>query len=147
MQFKPLTDKEIAELGLWPEGEYVFEVLEYTMLGGKEFKTEDRLSKNNHQMIQLVLNVYNSEGKFITLLDFLLEAMAFKFKHACQTTGMEDKYNSGQILAHNFIGKHGNLREVIRNGEKDGQYPHPEFVEWMMGFPIGHTDLKHLETP
>ena len=23
----------------------------------------------------------------------------------------------------------------------------PEFVEWLMGYPIGHTDLKPLETP
>jgi hypothetical protein len=23
---------------------------------------------------------------------------------------------------------------------------HPQFVEWMMGWPIGHTDLKPLET-
>ena len=38
---------------------------------------------------------------------------------------------------------HGNLREEIRSGETDGQYPHPKFVEWMMGFPTGHTDLKH----
>jgi hypothetical protein len=36
---------------------------------------------------------------------------------------------------------HGNLREVIRDGETDGQYPNPEFVEWMMGFPIGHSAL------
>lgn len=44
-----------------------------------------------------------------------------------------------------FLGSdesHGNLREVIRAGETDGQYPHPEFVEWMMGFPTGHTDLN-----
>ncbi len=25
--------------------------------------------------------------------------------------------------------------------------PHPSFVEAMMGYPIGHTALKHLETP
>ena len=23
----------------------------------------------------------------------------------------------------------------------------PEFVEWLMGYPIGHTDLEHSETP
>jgi hypothetical protein len=27
-----------------------------------------------------------------------------------------------------------------------GYYPHPEFVEWLMAWPIGWTDLKPLET-
>ncbi len=35
----------------------------------------------------------------------------------------------------------GNLREVLRNGPTDGLYPHPRFVEWLMGFPTGFTDL------
>lgn len=42
---------------------------------------------------------------------------------------------------------HGNLREVLRDGPEDGQYPHPEFIEWLMGFPIGWTEIQHLETP
>ena len=28
-----------------------------------------------------------------------------------------------------------------------GGYPTPEFVEWLMGFPVGWTDLGHSETP
>lgn len=35
-----------------------------------------------------------------------------------------------------------NLREVLRNGPDDPIYPHPTFVERLMGFPIGHTDLN-----
>ena len=35
----------------------------------------------------------------------------------------------------------GNLREVLRNGPTDGLYPHPRFVEWLMGFPTGFTVL------
>ncbi len=35
----------------------------------------------------------------------------------------------------------GNLREVLRNGPTDGLYPHPNFVEWLMGFPTGFTNL------
>ena len=42
---------------------------------------------------------------------------------------------------------HGNLCEVLRDGPNDPIYPHPDFVEQMMGFPIGHTDLQHSETP
>ncbi len=42
---------------------------------------------------------------------------------------------------------HGNLREVLRSGPTAGQYPHPEFVEYMMGYPTGHSDLKPSATP
>jgi hypothetical protein len=38
------------------------------------------------------------------------------------------------------------LCEVIREDETDGLYPHPEFVEAMMGFPIGWTELEPSET-
>ena len=40
----------------------------------------------------------------------------------------------------------GNLREVLRNGPTDGLYPHPGFVEWLMGFPTGFTVLPAWET-
>jgi hypothetical protein len=37
---------------------------------------------------------------------------------------------------------HGNFREMIRETLNDGQYPNPEFVEWVKGFPAGWTDLN-----
>lgn len=36
-----------------------------------------------------------------------------------------------------------NLCEVLRTSKDDGIYPHPEFVEALMGYPIGHTALEH----
>lgn len=35
----------------------------------------------------------------------------------------------------------------IPDGNKTGLKLQPAFVEWMMGFPIGWTDLNHSETP
>lgn len=40
----------------------------------------------------------------------------------------------------------GNLREFLRDGIADGQYPNPSLSEWMMGWPIGWTELQQLET-
>lgn len=34
----------------------------------------------------------------------------------------------------------GNLHEYIRDGEQDSLYPHPVFLESLMGFPIGWTE-------
>jgi hypothetical protein len=41
---------------------------------------------------------------------------------------------------------HGNLCEILRNGQGDPIYPHPDFVTQMMGFPTGWTDLHPSET-
>lgn len=41
----------------------------------------------------------------------------------------------------------GHLREYLRNGQDDPTFPHPRFVELVMGFPIGHTDLLPSEMP
>lgn len=40
-----------------------------------------------------------------------------------------------------------NLREWLRDGPDDPIYPHPDFVEMVMGFPIGWGALKPVETP
>jgi len=41
----------------------------------------------------------------------------------------------------------GNLHEDLRDGPEDPIYPHPDFVELMMGFPIGWGELKRVGTP
>jgi hypothetical protein len=40
-----------------------------------------------------------------------------------------------------------NLREWLRDGPDDPIFPHPSFVERVMGFPIGWTELDHLAMP
>jgi hypothetical protein len=38
-----------------------------------------------------------------------------------------------------------NLREWLRDGPDDPIYPHPDFVERVMGYPIGWTELAPSE--
>ncbi len=40
----------------------------------------------------------------------------------------------------------GNLREFLRDGISDGQYPNPALSEWMIGWPPGWTEPKPLGT-
>ena len=40
----------------------------------------------------------------------------------------------------------GNLSEAIRDSENDPIYPHPDFVENLMMYPIKWTDLRDLGT-
>jgi len=43
-------------------------------------------------------------------------------------------------------GRQVDLAHQIAIQEQSGQL-NPEFVEWLMGFPTGHTDLRDSETP
>lgn len=44
------------------------------------------------------------------------------------------------------VKSHGNLSEEVRESQEDGQL-NPQWVEWLMGFPEGWTDLKPSEMP
>ena len=39
-------------------------------------------------------------------------------------------------------GKHFPMTTTLRECQTDGYYPHPDFVEWVKGYPIGWTELK-----
>ncbi len=45
------------------------------------------------------------------------------------------------------IGTWGSLSVELRKRHGHPSWPHPQYVEWMMGFPTGWTDLQPSETP
>jgi hypothetical protein len=112
MKFVPKTEKEIAEENLWPAGEYSFEIIE----------AEDKVSKSGNEMIELTLRVFNSEGGFKIVNDYLLEAISYKLRHAAEVCGLLDNYNRGHLLANDFFGKTGFVKLKI-DKDKEGKYP------------------------
>lgn len=122
MRFTPKSESEIAADNLWPAGEYGFEVLDQGSVFGKETHTVERQSQNGTDMIQLVLKVYNSDGRFQTFRDFLMESMPGKLRHACEACGLLSQYETGVLTAQQFIGKSGYLKLKIEK-DKHGQYP------------------------
>lgn len=112
MQFKPKTDKEIAEMNVWPAGYYDFEVLE----------GQDTHSKKGNEMIVLKIKVFNNDSGFIILTDYLLEVMPKKLKHAAVMCGLLDKYNTGTLSGLDFVSCVGKLQLGIEKDET-GQYP------------------------
>ena len=112
MRFTPKTEKEIVEDKLYPEGTYGFQII----------SADERVSKSGNDMIELKLQVYSNEGKFILVNDYLLESMMFKLLHACEACGLQSKYESGQLDAEDFIDKTGYLKLTIQK-DKTGQYP------------------------
>lgn len=112
MQFKPKSEKEISEENLLPNGEYDFEVT----------AALDAKSASGNEMIKLQLNVFDDNGNLRIIFDYLLESMAFKLRHAADACGVIDKYESGSLVADDFMGKTGRLKLAIQK-DKTGDYP------------------------
>lgn len=114
------TEKEIEEMNLWPAGEYPFEI----------FEAADAISKikpdgtGGNEMIELKLKIFNADGGYRILSDYLLDidSMAYKIRHCADVCGILDRYESGLLLATDFKGKTGYLKLKIQK-DKSGQYP------------------------
>lgn len=111
MQYQPKTEKEIAEANLLPVGVYNFDIIE----------AEDKVSKQGNEMIVLKLQVFDANGAHRFVDDYLLEAIPHKLRHIACAMGMEEKYNSGKLLASDFTGKSGQVKLRIQK-DKDGVY-------------------------
>lgn len=123
MQITPKTEKEIAEMGLWPANTICsFEIIEHVTFGETTIHTSDATSKKGNDMIILVVNIFNDKGETKILIDYLLESTAAKLRNAMIACGLLDKYEKGYFLASDFIGKKGELRIGIEK-DKSGQYP------------------------
>jgi Protein of unknown function (DUF669) len=99
MRLTPKTEEEIQEAGLMPEGCYDFEVIH----------AEEGTSKKGNEMIIIELAVFDATGRRREIKDYLMEAMAFKLRHFCETAGIIDDYNAGILDADNLTGKTGKV--------------------------------------
>lgn len=101
-----------------------------------------RISSSNNPMIELVLTVYDENGKSKTVKDFLVftKQMMWKVIHCCKSTGTSKEYLDGKLCAEILVGK--NLRVSIGtqtgslipndklNGKAPGaRYPDKNIVE------------------
>lgn len=116
MKFQPKTDKEIAEMGLWPVGNYSFEITEGV----------DKISQKGNEMIEMKVKVFNDDGGYIFVKDFLMENIAYKLKHASDACGLSENYTSGILSGMDFVGKCGTLKLKIQKGKpKNEENPDP----------------------
>ena len=117
MKFQPKTEKEIDVSRLLPEGQYSFEVM----------KAEEKLSSKGNDMIVLSLRVFKEDGTFITVTDYLMEAIAYKLRHAADACGLIHEYEGGILSSEGFVGKTGELKLKIQQ-DKEGKYPDKNVV-------------------
>jgi hypothetical protein len=132
MQFTPKSEEQIQKEEqersfLWEAGLYGFEIIEGFKFGQNYEATSNTKSKNDNDMIKLVVRVSNHEGRQQIIMDYLLEAMPSKLRHAAYACGLGDKYELGNLSAEQFIGKSGMLELAIKKGElKDKNDPQSE---------------------
>lgn len=110
MKFAPKSEKEIAEENLIKPGIYDFEIVDAL----------EKVSKSGNEMIELKLNVFDGDAPRI-VMDYLLESMAFKLRHAADACGLLPNYEGGSLLADDFKGRSGKLKIKI-DKDKSGQY-------------------------
>jgi len=136
-------EKERAAQGVWPAGEYPFEVLEKAMIGQYESYTEERKSKSGNDMIQLVLSVKHPTGAKRVLRDWLVTEMAVKLHDASWACGLGTAYSTGKLEASNFIGKRGTLKLGIEK-DKEGKYDDRNAVK---GYVLGTGAVQDAYAP
>ncbi len=114
MRFTPKSEKDIAEAGLWPAGEYDFEVMEAT----------EATSNAGNEMTHLQLFVYNAAGQRQRIDDYLVatDRAAYKIRHFAEATGMLAQYETGAIPAESMVGRSGRCKVIIAK-DKGLQYP------------------------
>lgn len=142
MRITPKTEEQIKEESNvnWPAGEYEFEVVPDATLGQNMVYTKDDTSAKGNDMIVLVLRVYNAKGQSRIIIDYLLEAMAFKLRHACEACGLLAKYQGGELHAHDFVGKTGKLKLKIQPAK--GEYKEKNVVDDYIVSANAHTVAK-----
>jgi hypothetical protein len=129
VNFKPLSNEDLAIQSLLPEGIYEYQVV----------KSEDKISKAGNEYTAITLMVWDEQGK--ERLIFTNMAFIKLLKHFCDVNGMEEKYKSGSIPAEDFIGKNGGKVCLGVEGEKPnpsgGVYPAKNVVKDYIVKPPG----------
>lgn len=122
--FQPMTEEEINSVNLIEEGTYDFEVI----------KSMRKISKSNNPMAELKLSIWDHEGKQHLIFDYLVFSTVplniRKVKHFCDTTGLSENYQQGQ-LPEELARLSGKVHIGIQEGQpkpEGGYYPQKNYV-------------------
>jgi hypothetical protein len=111
MIFTPKTPEQLNPL--FPKGEYQYIIKECS----------ERESKKFVPMFEVILRINDKTGKSKIITDYILfdDAFDWKLRHICYSCGLHEKYETGNIEAHEFEGKQG-IAKVGIQVDKQGQY-------------------------
>lgn len=107
-KFTPMEGKK--EIKVLPSGEYNFTVKQ----------AKEKLSKKNNEMLELLLSIKDDTGHETIVYDYLLEAFKYKLKNFCASTGLDEKYKSGELSEEDVINKEGRVKLKIEESDEYG---------------------------
>jgi hypothetical protein len=116
MRFVPKSEDELNPL--LPAGDYDAEVT----------KAEAAVSQKKNDMIKLTLRIFDHNGGTIIINDYLLEAMLKKLKHFCDSAGLTDIYERGELTPECCHGASVIVKLKIKHDET-GVYPPKNAVD------------------
>lgn len=127
MKFKPKSEKEIAEAGLWPKGDYQFQILE----------AEETTSSKGNAMIKMKVKVFNDAGQSQNIFDYIVDgSMEHKLRHLCEAAGLLAEYEQGEIEAYQLVDKTGYCKVGISK-DKTGAYPDKNGItDYLVDAPV-----------
>jgi len=111
IDYEPLTEEEA--LGLLPKGEYPAIII----------KAENKYGRKDPSKSYVVLTV-DVKGNHLTTWC----ALPYMLKHAADSTGNSEKYQSKQLNLSDFVNKKCNVKIKVQEGTE--QYPTPKNVIW-----------------
>jgi uncharacterized protein DUF669 len=96
---------------LLPDGEY-----DATIVAGED----DKRSQAGNEMMELVLAVYDREGKDTPITDYIVATpkMQWKIRHLCEAVGVE--YERDTIPVEDFVGANVRVKVVTQDDAKYG---------------------------
>jgi hypothetical protein len=115
MNFTPRSENECRTL--LPAAIYDVEIL----------SAVDKISKSGNEMIEVKVGVWEGDRIRCHLYDYLLEGMPAKLRHCCDSFGILDLYQSGQLSSVKLHGKVGKAKIGIQKS-KDDAYPDKNIV-------------------
>lgn len=123
MRVEPKSEAEIQAMNLRQIGEYDFLVVDAT----------DKLSAKGNEMVELKVQMEDSDGRNFTVFDYLvsIDSMAYKVRHFAETTGLIPQYEKGDMAAEYMVGRTGRCKLGVQPAK--GAYPSKNIISDYVG--------------
>lgn len=122
INFKHMTEQEINDQKLAPEGRYPFSILQIRYL---DDNGNPMITTNGNQKADIKLAIIDSNGAERHIYDSLVfhPSMMFKIKHFMETIGCDQDYENDKFDAQSYIGKRGMVHIIVKKGEPKKDIP------------------------
>lgn len=115
IDFEPMTEQEIKESNLLPEGRYRADVFDAF---DKDSNGQFLMTQKGTRKFDTILNVYTEEGGIRRINCALTPAFMKLFKHFFDATRQEEAFNSKRINIDNVRGKKDFIVDVKKRTYK-----------------------------